>query len=205
MRNDEGIDPLREEEMKLVEPDFPYEDYNLELLELIEKCNKEHHAYNVIDDCVLIGAYSHEHKFKGKFIIEAIISQLTGKNYPVTNLMKLISIPTVQPIFSKPFGVENTMNIIFDRIRVSLCIDFDKLIGIFNSYSAEAKWLTPRQTQRIRDYKGSNHGMFTFNNQAISIKYNSIANRLANGIVGRILFDNLKPTSAVGMFLSTMK
>ena len=113
--------------------------------------------------------------------------------------------PTVQPVFSKPFGIENTMNIIFDRIRINLCINFDKLIEIFNSFGAEAKWLTPKQTQSIRDYKGSNHGMFTFNNQAISIKYNNQESRLGDGIIARILFDNVKPTSVVGMFLSTVK
>lgn len=205
IKNDKGIDPLRGVEMKLLDSEFPYEDYHMELIELIEKCNREHHAYNVIEDCVLIGAYSHEHKFKGKYILEALIKQFTGKNYPVTNYIRLISIPTVQPIFSKPFGIKDTINIIFDRIRISLCIDFDKLIGIFNAFGAEANWLTTKQTQRIKEYSGSSHGIFTFKNQAILIKYKNEERCLGNGIVARILFDNQKPTSAVGMLLSAIK
>ncbi len=129
----------------------------------------------------------------------------SGKNYPVNNLVNLISIPTVQPIFSKPFGIENTMNIIFDRIRIYICIDFYKLIGIFNSFDAEAKWLSRKETQKIKEYNGVNHGMFLFDNKAISVKYNDKEICLGPGIVSRILYDNLKPISAVGLMLSSMK
>jgi hypothetical protein len=116
-----------------------------------------------------------------------------------TNYIYQLDTPIKVPIFSKFIGEEMMFDILFDRIRIYLALDIDKMIELFNKEGYEAKWLTRKETNRYLDTKPQYQPLI-LNNKAIRLKIKDNELHVGSHMVTKILHDNILPSSFVGEY-----
>ncbi|MCI0613077.1 hypothetical protein L0244_08810, partial [bacterium] len=156
-------------------------------------------AYTEIENCLMIGAYRDLAKNNGKKFIQYLVNQFTGKKFPVFSFAQSLYIPVCEPIFLKPLREQDIFDIIFDRTRVYMAIKLDNLIKMFDANGAKARWLSRKETDKILKESHLSKDILVYDNKAIAVELGGISMYLGNGVLGRIIFDNILPSSVASM------
>jgi hypothetical protein len=81
----------------------------------------------------------------------------------------------------------------FGDIKIFISINLNELIIIFRRLGIEADWLSRSETTKIS--LTSKNSVFTFKNRAIECKLNDKIIHVGGGLIFRILFSHLLPSS----------
>lgn len=200
LKKEEGTDPFSEKKIKILESTNPQEYYFKYLINLIEESKKNNSIYGEIEGIVYIGIYRENKRPISPHLFRAIVDQIYEKNI-IVDYVNLIGIPLKEPLFFKPFGVENIFDILFGRVKIYLAINLEKLIELFNAKGIPTKWLSRKETHKILDLE-KKYRPFVFENRAIEITLNGQSMTLGDSFLIYLLLDNITPTSYVERYLN---
>jgi hypothetical protein len=195
-----GVDPKSAMPVIVSEPPLLPESYRGELAALVSRLDEEPWAYSVIEECLMVGCYKGPMKKAGMSLLQRLGREFFGRAYPVVSLRASLDFPTCEPVFLKPLGEDQILDIVFDRIRVFMLFDLDWLVRTFNKGGIAAKWLSRKETARLRE-EDKTKGLFVFDGRAIEVRHEQSSVYLSGGSLARIFFDSLLPSSLVSMFL----
>ena len=199
IRNDSGYDSRTGRHVEIGDSNAPRRKYYDIMFHMFDELNQRNWAYNIIDDCLLIGMYRGEKRYLGAELLKTLMQKQFEKNYPVFDYMGSFLAPAIEPIFLKPFDKQIIFDIAFGRIKVFLSLHFDKLFDVFASRGIHAKWLSRSETAKL---KKSGHDVLSLHNQAIAIKSRSLDLVLGDIFLGDILYNNVYPSSVVETYAS---
>ncbi len=195
IKNDEGIDPVSGGKITVSTPTIPTEGYHQEILALKDKLDTKIWAYTVIEKCLHLGMYRDKGILMAGVAIEATIKRET-ENYIMMDWLSITD-NLSQPIFAKPFDPEFILDILTGKIKIILGLNLDRLIEVFNELGIETKWLTTKETAKIKKLQ-TRKDMVVVNNRGISMKVPHLKESemiLGGGIISKILFDNINPSN----------
>ncbi|WP_034893283.1 hypothetical protein [Gillisia sp. Hel_I_29] len=195
LNKEEGTDAFSETKIKVLESTNPQKYYFKYLLDLIKNSKENNSTYGEIEDIIYVGIYRENKRLVSPHLFKGIVDHIYEKSI-VVDYVNLIGLPLKEPMFLKPFGVENIFDIMFGRIKIYLAINLDKLIELFNTKGISAKWLSRKETHKILDL-GQRHKPFVFENKAIEITVNGQTMTLGDSFLIYLLLDNITPTSYV--------
>jgi hypothetical protein len=203
INNEEGIDPYSEKPIKVFETETELDYYYDEIKILIHESRKKNWAYSVIDDCLHIGAYRNEWRNIGKETIERIVYEISGKKIPAFSLLQNLLIQISEPIFLKPFDDSIIRELLSGEVHVFMAIDFDKVIELFNKKGVSAKWLSRKETHKLKENEPYANELLIFENRAIGLTNGADSGELASGFLTRIISDNIYPRIAIDLFVGS--
>lgn len=200
LKKEEGTDPFSDKIIKVLESTNPQEYFFIYLINLIEESKKNNSTYGEIESIVYIGIYRENKRPISPHLFKAIVDHIYEKNITI-DYVNLIGIPLKEPMFLKPFGIENMFDILFGRVKIYLAINLEKLIELFNSKGIPAKWLNRKETHKIIDLE-KRFRPFVFEKRAIEISVNGQSMILSDSFLTYLLLDNITPTSFVERYLN---
>ncbi|MCB9324013.1 MAG: hypothetical protein H6571_09795 [Lewinellaceae bacterium] len=194
---DQGKDPKHDNvDVNLPNSIYPEEKYHDIILELIQKSKTETFAYTIIENIVNIGVYRDNMRFWGPNALKAL-----NKNFPVHDIMSARGITISEPVFLKPFPEEDIFDIVFDRVKIYIGIDYDEFILLCKNLGLPADWSSKKElSQLLQSLPFKSKEVFSFDNRGIKIEDKSIKSDklfLGMGLFGRIIFDQIRPSSII--------
>ena len=202
VNDDEGVDPVSGETLKIQTPVLDTQYYLSEFNGLREQLDSKDWAYGVVEACLHIGLYKGKCLKLAPFTIKSILETDT-KNYILVDWMSIIN-NLSEPIFAKPFPPDFIIDVITGKIKVIIGLNLDLMIELFNSIGLQASWMTSKQTAKIKQDKLGN-GLIEKNNKGISIKLdNGNECILSGGIISKIIYDNIRPSNMGLTILGTL-
>lgn len=195
LKNEEGTDAFSDTKIKVLESTNPQKYYFEYLIELIKNSKENNSKHGEIEGIIYVGIYRENKRLVSSHLFKGIVDHIYEKNI-ILDYINLIGLPLKEPMFFKPFGVDNIFDIMFGRIKIYLAINLDKLIELFNTKGIPAKWLSRKETHKILD-KQKRHKPFVFKNRAIEIIANGQNVTLGDSFLIYLLLDNITPTSYV--------
>jgi hypothetical protein len=199
LKNEKGLDPFSNVEIKVFEATNPTEYYFDELINLIEKSKLKSYACGEIEEMIFIGIYRGENNRQfSRFFFNEVVKQMYSKHI-VVDYLNVIGLPLKEPLFFKPFGVPTIFDILFGRVQIFLAINLDKLIDSFNENGVNARWMSRKETHKIID-SGKGFEPFVYQNQAIEIMMNDQPIILGDSFLIYLLLDNVTPSSYISRY-----
>ncbi|OFX54514.1 MAG: hypothetical protein A2046_02775 [Bacteroidetes bacterium GWA2_30_7] len=197
-----GFDPKTDIQVKIIDYKTPLNRFYSTINELIQDSIGKNMAHIIIDSgSLIIGAYRNEYFPYGEVIMQNLIKEKSGKDFPVYNFLQNIYIPITEPIYSKPILDDFKFDIIFGRVKIVMVINYDKVIELFNEVGFKTKWLSRKETHKLKENKDSPKSLIIIDNRAIQTEYKGINYHLCDGFTTRIISDNLTPYSAIKAFI----
>jgi len=190
LKNEKGTDPFTELKTEVNSEAFELKTYTLEFEKMIGSLKDENYSYNIIEDVVSIGIYQKNFIMAGETLIPFLNKEMFGKEYPVFNFRHKIQIPVTEPIFYLGLSKETIFDILFGRINIVMSINIDKFIELCNLNDLDTGYLSKKETMK-RKQNGA-ISMFEFEKQNIQIN-----GALIDGLIYRMIFDFVKPSSIV--------
>lgn len=200
IRNERGSDPKTGHQVHVTESNTDISTYIDAIRELLSVSKKKKWGYNVIDGILHIGVYREEWILLGEKMLPQIVKDECGKEFPMFNFMQNIFINICEPIFLKELPEEDIFDIISGRVVIFMIINFDKVIELFKFIGYDAGWLSTKKTHKLKEQIDAS-SIFIFNNQAIYVTHESMEFHVGDGIITRIIGDNLKPFNAILGFI----
>lgn len=204
IRNERGSDPKTGHQVYVKESNTDTENYIDIIRELLSVSKTKKWGYSVIDGILHIGVYREEWRFLGEKMLPQIVKDECGKEFPMFNFLQNISINICEPVFLKELSEEDIFDVISGEVAIFMIINFEKIIELFKHIGCDAGWLSRKKTHKIKEQIDES-SIFIFNNQAIYISYESMEFHIGDGIITRIIGDNLKPFDVVLGFMDIMK
>lgn len=195
INTDKGNDPVTGNIITVTTPSTKTEYYFEDLHKLKEQLKEKNWAYGVLEnECVHIGMYKKKGRLMAPFAIKELLSAKT-KNYIVVDYQGIIDNVSA-PLFAKPFDPYFLIDILVGDIKVIIGIDFDALIAMFNAIGLKARWLSTRETTKMKK-DNPTKSIFSVNNRAIGISGEKKDKEviLGGGIISKILYDNIYPSN----------
>jgi len=201
INNDEGIDPVTGTNLTINTPAFDMQYFHENLEKLHLELKDEIWSYDVIEGCIHVGMYKDKGLMMAPFAIKQIISQDTD-NYLVVDWMSIVN-NISEPIFAKPFDPNFIIDVLTGGVRVIFGIDFDKLIELFCNVGLPTDWVSEKETMKFK--QRSKHKPFEINKRAILMKTDDQEIYFGGGLISKMIYDNIKPSSLAMSMLYTQK
>lgn len=195
INKDKGLDPKTGNQMSVSTPSLETEYYYDDLFKIKEQLKDKNWAYGVLENaCVHIGMYKNDGRLMAPFAIKEILSKKT-QNFIVVDFQGIIE-NVSSPLFAKPFNPDFLIDILVGNIKVIIGIDFDSLIDMFNDIGLKARWLTEKETAKMKQNEKIKT-IFAVKGRAIGISGQKKNKEviLGGGIISKILYDNIYPSN----------
>ncbi len=192
IQNEHGPDPRQDRHLDICTPvkdlEYYYNSFEYIQNELVDNA----WTYELLEGCL------HIFSCNGKMtrqLLSIFISngQIDGGNYITINFKSIIE-DTSEPLFAKPFPRDFIVDILTDEITIIMSLDLDALIRLFSLIGLNVRWLTSKETMQMKQ-KNKNSSFIVVNNCAIVIEKDNEKMILGRGILGKIFFDNIFPSS----------
>ncbi|MGI4866128.1 MAG: hypothetical protein ACRYFZ_19545 [Janthinobacterium lividum] len=206
MNTDTGIDPATQKPIIVSTPTSITEYYYDELIELQEQLKTQVWAYTLIEGCLHIGMYRDEGLARGPQILKLLVEEKT-KNFILIDWLA-ITREVSEPLFAKPLDPDLIIDILTGRVKVIMGLDLDGLIEAFNITGLPTRWMSTKETAKqasIHDSKTlvrSHNQAITWDNPNDEKEGKGV---MGQGVISKILYDNIKPTSMALSFLTAEK
>jgi len=200
INNDKGIDPVSGGNIVVSTPTVFTEYYHEELSKLQDDLKNKIWAYTCLETCLHIGMYRDEGIVMAGFAIEEILKEQTA-NYIIIDWLA-ITHNLSEPLFGKPFSPEFIIDVLTGKIKIIIGLDLDALIYTFNVFGLESRWLTEKETAKIKQ-RAIREGMVIINKRGIAVTLPDQKEVIiSGGTISKILYDSIKPTSIAKSMLN---
>ncbi len=112
----------------------------------------------------------------------------------VVDYERQIYSPITDPLFLKLMVKENIFDLLFERLKVIISIDVEKLIAFFNAGGLKTELLSRKESVQFKKGNPKNRPFF-LDERVISMKDEHLTLTLGDSFLIRLLFDNLMPSS----------
>lgn len=192
VKDDEGIDPATGEEMKIHTPVYYTEYYFEDLESVFEKLKEKIWSYDIIENCLHIGAYKEKGLAMVHVAIKGILEQ-TAENYLIVDWMSITN-QISEPIFTKPIEKDIMIGVVTGTIKVIMGLDIDKMLDLFEAIGLKGKWMTEKETMKLKQMKNV-YPPFELNKKGLKFIHEDQEIIAGGGIFSKIFYDNIKPSS----------
>lgn len=197
IQNEKGPDPFTGHQTTIGEISKPLEFYHDVIFGMFQELETSIWSHRTIEGIVYVGMYRDTAIRESTNTFESFISTKFEEKFPVMPYNSQLFAPIKEPIFQKPYGTDNIMNIVLGKVRMLVCVDLNKLLELFNSNGIEAKWMSRKETQKAKETGGKLPKPFEFEKQAISVIKDGRKLILGDGFLSRLVYDSLLPSSLV--------
>ncbi|MCK4796444.1 MAG: hypothetical protein KAT05_03635 [Spirochaetes bacterium] len=195
LKNKKGKDPFNNFDILLPEKEFITDEYNEDVVNLIEKLQQNSWAINVIDDCLYIGVYTD--KTPSSIVFLSWMKSI-NVDYPIFDFMQSIFSPGIQPHCFQMIGEKNIIDLTLFKKNIKMCLNFDVWMEKSKDIGITARWLSTKETCKIlNSYK--EYKPVIINNRAIEFSQNEKKMLLFDGLLMRIFFELSTPTTILHM------
>ena len=199
-KNDKGIDNQSGEEIKIFNCNFKINYFSDRIQNLFLKSQLNISATMIIDKCLLVGLYNSQ--FFGNKAMEMWLMLKKIKPYPVLNYIQSFYDPTAFPPFLQAIDSNFIEELVLLKKHLFFALDFDKWLIKAKKNGFEFGWLTKKQTIKLLQGRKDSHKPFIFKDQALEFSYKKNKVLLEQGILARIFYDWITPTSALKILKS---
>jgi hypothetical protein len=204
LTEEKGPDPFTGQHTVIGEISTPLRFYHEEVYGMFQELKTSIWSHRVIEGIIHIGMYRAEALGASTETFKSVISTKFTEDYPVLSYTSQLRAPIKEPIFQKPYGIDNVMSLVLGKVRMLLCVDLDALIELFNSRGVNARWMSRKETQKAKESGMKRSKPFEFKNRAIEVELNGDKLILGDGFLSRLMYDSLLPESLVQMYLDKM-
>lgn len=204
LREEKGTDPMTGADVAVIESSHEPQRFEALIEELIQKSKQNTWAYDVIEGTVHIGVYRDFMRLGQGKLLELIVNKETGKNYPAYSYIEFLLNSICEPLFLKNLSDESKFELIEGNVSIYICINYEKIIEslIFNGYPA--RWASRKETQKLKE-RHKIKSWICVENRALVIDLDSEKSILGDGLIARIVADNLKPTVAINSLIELLR
>src|SRR5690606_26016656 len=181
INNSIGKDPVSGKPMFITEVTSELDYYYDDIERLINDSKEKDWAYDVIDECLHIGAYRNNWTSYGSSVLEYIVKQITAKDIKSIALLNNLNIQITEPLFLKPFDNKTILELLSGEVMIYMVLDYEQIIKKFNAQGVKANWSSKKETHKIKDGDPYSREIITLDNQAINISYNNHSLHLGSG------------------------
>ncbi|MGN7986055.1 hypothetical protein ACTJKC_01880 [Pedobacter sp. 22226] len=202
INTDRGTDPETGAEMKVNTPTIDPVYFDGLFLEMLEELKTGNWSYRLIDGCLHLGLYHGDTAhLMAQVVIPSILKKQT-QNSIVIDLMQITE-ELSETLFAKPFSKDFVVKIMTGQIKVIIGIDLDELIKTFNRSGLKTRWLSTKETTRMKELaKGIK--IVTSKNRAIGIELvPGEQGVMSGGIISKIAFDHILPSNLAESMVSS--
>src|SRR5699024_2147473 len=133
--------------------------------------------------------------------IKQIISKDTD-NYLIVDWMSIAG-SVSEPIFAKPLDPDFIIDVLTGSVRVIFGIDFDKVIELFCDLGLPTEWVSEKETMKFKQRINNRESLFEVNKRAILMETEDVDIYFGGGLISKIIYDNIKPSSLAMSMLYT--
>jgi hypothetical protein len=193
INTDTGIDPVSEKPIRVSTPKIETETYHETLADLHNQLQSKVWSYGVIENIVHIGMYRDQGLQMAPFVIPELLKKET-ENFIYVDWLSITN-NVSEPIFGKPFPPDFVIDILTGHVKVVIAVNFDNLVTFFNLLGLETKWLTEKETMRIKQKEPRKNSIAIVNKKAIEMTNNEKKIVLGGGLVSKIIYDCICPSN----------
>lgn len=195
---EDGIDPFSKKTINLSVSSAKPAYYFKELTELAEKSWQNDSAYGSVEDVLFISAFRDTKLEPASFVFNRWMEQIS-ENYISCDLMQLVYVPLKEPLMFKPIGKEVIFDLMFNRLKIFIGLDLDKLIALFNKEKGvAARWLSEKETKQQLSRGGPKP--FVHKGRGIEVKTKAHTIMLGTTFTVHLMMDNLTPSALVDRY-----
>lgn len=200
LKNENGKDTFTDNNVRVNKKEYILENYSDTVNKLFLDLNNKDWAYTIFEDIITIGLYQKKNIHIGYTLIKDINKMTYGKEFPVVDYLQTLKIPISEPITYRQFPKDKIFDILFGRIKIILSINLDNFIILCNANNLTARYLSIKETMNLK--KSNGFSAYEFEKKNIIINEQMI---LSDGLIVRMLFDFVKPSSIIQLIKQTEK
>ncbi len=168
---------------------------------LIDKAQKKDWAIEIIDGCFFMAAYANKMRRASNFAFDLWVKDSDWREgFPVTNLMNCMFIPLALPLFTRDLPSEQMFDLLFGRVIVNFGIHLDRFVELANRVGVQMRWSSKRHAATV----GSGQGSLRVGNRVMVAERGDAELTVFDGLITRILFEGIRPVSAIHMLGATL-
>jgi hypothetical protein len=204
LKEEKGIDPLTGAEVAVIESSQEPHRFEALIEQLIQKSKQNTWAYDIIEGIVHIGVYRDFMRLGEGKMLEFLVNKATGKNYPAYSYIEFLLNSICEPLFLKNLSDESKFELIKGNVSIYFCINYDEMIKLLTLNGFAARWASTKETQKLKELHKIK-SWICVENRALVIDLDSEKSIPGDGLIARIVADNLKPTVAIHSLIELLK
>jgi len=193
----EGFSPHYGVNVTTFQGTLELDNFEAEMIELINICKKKNYAISVIEGCLLVGVYNTQ-KFPSN-VFDYWVKDLEIET-PIYDLRQNFFDPFAYPIFLHNFHTKDLIDIVSGRMVIKMTIDIKAWLSTFEKEGYEYRWMTAKETARSNSKANRNAKIFTINKRGIEIKKGAFSVALGGGLFIR-MFTRFNTPSSIKQYL----
>lgn len=200
LSEEKGPDPFTGQPTVIGEVTEPLRFYHEVVYNMFKELETSIWSYQIIEGIIHIGMYREGALPVSTQLFKETVSLQTKEEYPIISYTSQLRSPIKEPIFQKPYGLDNVMDLVLGKTKMLLFVDLDALIQLFETRGVNARWLTRKETQKIKETGERFTTPFEYKNRAISVGKKEYSLILGDAFLSRLMYDSLLPESLVEMY-----
>lgn len=195
INKDEGVDFDSKQRITVNREAFGVDGYDDQLSDVINDALRTGSSVTTVDDCFLIGAFAREMRHIAPLAFRSVIRKAGFvPKLPIANLMTCMSHPLALPIYLRAIPVEQTFDLLFDRVAVFMLVDLDRFMKKASEIGVPMRWSTRKEAAKM----GGDFGATRIDNRVpIADIRDDMQIALGDGPIFRILYHGTRPVSAI--------
>ena len=195
------------EKVELISPNHEIERYNFKLLKLEENLDYETLGIANIEDILYLVSFYPHHTNHAEILLKLKMQERKSTLYHIFELNNK-KYQIAEPLFAKIFSPDFIINILTNRVKIKICIDYKNFIKAINDSDIRAELMTEKKTKKYLKGQNMHKSPYVIINNRI-LKIVNLNNKkelfFAKGLLSKMIYDNIKPSSIIKMALDGIK
>lgn len=203
MRKGKSIDPDTKQVIHIPDEFVYISKWDEELNEILKNCDAKGWGWNVVDDCLFIGAYSKDTKNgNGHLLFNMVFDHFEGGlESPRYRLNDCMLSPLALTVFNLNISEGHKFDILFGRKNVCLGLNIVNFLDGLKEAGITVRPATDKEASQL-EQKGAK--LYRFQGKAIFIGSDKHEVCLSDGLFMRIFFHGQRPIDTVKAILSNL-
>lgn len=203
MSKGESVDPDSKKVILIPEKSVYIGNWDKELDETLKHCNARGWGFNIVDDCLFIGAYSKEtHRGNGHLLFNMLFDEFEGGvGSPRLRLNDCMISPLALTVFNLNISEEHKFDILFGRKNVCLGLN---VVSFFEELKEAGLTVRPATNKEASQIEQKGEKLYRYQGKAIFVGTGEHEVCLSDGIFMRIFFHGQRPIDTVKAILNNL-
>ncbi|WP_152447142.1 hypothetical protein [Janthinobacterium sp. HH01] len=203
MRKGKSVDPDTKQTIHIPEKSVYISNWDEELNDILEDCDAKGWGWNIVDDCLFIGAYSKDtHNGNGHLLFNMLFDEFEGSiGSPRLRLNDCMLSPLALTVFNLNISEEHKFDILFGRKNVCLGLN---IVNFLDGLKEAGITVRPATNKEASQIEQQGVKLYRFQGKAIFIGTGAHEVYLSDGMFVRIFFHGQRPIDTVIAILSNL-
>lgn len=200
MSTGQAKDPDTGEVVRIPEPFFPIENWDVALAKLTETAKEEQSWAYDVQGPIFMGAYAGELATSGHmmFLMALSLEGDVEQDYHIIRLADCMHVPLAPPVFSGVLADEIKMDLVFGRMNVCIAVSIPRLIEVCEMAGMDVRYATRKELGRAKI-----DGVEPIVHRGKGLMFSLAGEEmmLLAGVIFRALFHGQQPESVLRQYL----